>query len=232
MARGKQLQELLAQLRAETGRSQKVSVGVDEANNLKRLIQRNHEMLYDDHDWSFKNVERYISLANGQRYYDLPSDLSYDNIKLIKYKYNNVYTNLTRGIGFENYSVFDSNAIPIEKSSPALRWDIRDTGVSEQMEIWPVPNDTNTIGLIGTKTASPLILDSDRADLDDILVVLFSAAELLAKQKSGDAGAKLQQANARLLTLRRKDQAASPTIQIGLSTNGNNNTGGIKVIVS
>lgn len=214
MARGRQLQELVGQLRAETGRSQNIAVGTSELDNLKEVLRRTQEMLYDDYAWPHLRIERTIQLYAGQRYYDLPEDLNFDRIETIKYKYNNVYTDLERGISFEDYSIFDSNNN--ERSSPALKWDVRYTDLTEQLEIWPIPNENNLVYLRGTKELDPLIEESDRADLDDRLIVLFAASEMLSRQKSQDARAKLEQANARYLTLKRNSQSDSETIQVGL----------------
>jgi hypothetical protein len=46
----------------------------------------------------------------------------------------------------------------------------------------------------GTRNLNPLVDDADQADLDDRLITLFVSAELLAKQKSDDARAKLSMA--------------------------------------
>ena len=213
MARGTQLLELVAQLRAETGRTQKVSVGVDEVDNLKHNLKRTQETLYDSYEWPHLRVERTITLNPGQRYYDLPSDLNYDRIQQVKFKYNNVYTEVERGIGFDDYSIFDSN--DDERSDPILKWDIRNTGSGEQVEVWPIPNTTRSLHMFGTKNLGRLVEESDRADLDDTLIVLTCAAEMLKRQKSADADIKQAQANERLLILRRNSQSAARTIQVG-----------------
>jgi hypothetical protein len=214
MARGKQLSELIAHLRAETGRTQSVSTGISEIDNLKVVLKRIQETLYEQYEWPHLRVERSIQLNAGQRYYDMPEDINFDRIHTIKYKYSNVYINLERGISFDEYSIFDSNEN--ETSSPAQKWDIRFIDIREQVEIWPIPNATNTVHFIGTKTLTPLIQESDRADLDDNLIVLYAAAEILARQESPDAQSKLEQANNHLLVLRRNSQSSSKTIQMGL----------------
>lgn len=229
MARGKQLLDLIAQLRAETGRTQDVSIGTDEVENLKHLLRRTQEVLYDDYEWPFLRVERSINLSAGQRHYDFPTDLDFDNIQVAKYKYGNVYTELTRGITFDDFSTFDSNND--ERSSPALKWDVRNTGSGEQLEIWPIPNEANTVHFFGTKKLSPLIQESDRADLDDRLIVLFAAAEILARQKSKDAQAKAQQAERRLLKLRAKSQAGSRTVRVGQGSPHSSHSRGTQIIV-
>ena len=47
--------------------------------------------------------------------------------------------------------------------------------------------------------------DSDRADLDDQLIVLFAAGELLQRQKAGDAKDKLLQAAAHYQRLKARN---------------------------
>jgi hypothetical protein len=229
MARGKQLQELIAQLRAETGRNQAVAVGTSELDNLKEQLRRMQELLYDEYDWPFLNIQRSVTLQAGLRYYDFPTDLNYDRMNVVKFKYNNVYVDLERGITFDDFSIYDSNID--ERSSPALKWDVRNTGTVEQLEIWPIPNDDGSIHFFGTKKLSDMVSDSDRADLDDRLIVLFAAAEILAKQKSPDAKNKLDMANARLLRLRANSQSASKTIQVGLGRKNRNIYSGKTVVV-
>lgn len=229
MARGTQLQELVAQLRSETGRNQSVAVGTSELDNLKGQLARVQEVLYDDYDWPFMNVERSINLQAGQRYYDFPEDLNYDRLDTVKYKYGNVYTDVERGITFDDYSIYDSGAG--DRSSPLIKWDVRNTGTYEQLEAWPVPNDAGKLCFFGTKKLARLTQDDDRADLDDRLIVLFLAAEILAKQKSPDAKNKLDLANARLLRLRANSQSSSKTIQVGLGNRNRSSYGGKTVIV-
>jgi hypothetical protein len=156
--------------------------------------------------------------------------LNYDRIQDIKLKYNNVYVDVERGIRFDDYSIYDSNASTPERSFPVLKWDIRNTGSTEQLETWPITSQAATLYLFGTKTLSPLIQESDTADLDDRLIVLFAAAEILARQKSNDAKNKLSQAERRLAMLRRNSQADSKMIQVGLGRNNRSSHSGKTVI--
>jgi hypothetical protein len=229
MARGTQLQELVAMLRAETGRSQNVAVGVSELDNLKTQLRTRQEILYDEYDWPFLTVERSVTLSAGQRYYDFPSDLNYDRLNCVKFKYGGEFVDVERGIDFDDYSVYDSNQD--ERSSPVVKWDVRNTGSGEQLEIWPIPNAAGSIHFFGTKSLAPLVQDDDRVDLDDILIVFFVAAEILARQKSPDAKNKLDLANSRLLKLRQNSQSASKTIQVGLGNRGRSTLSGKTVIV-
>lgn len=233
MARKTQLLSLIAQLRAETGRTQTVSVGIDEVENLKEMLRRVQEQLYDEYDWPHLRVQKTISLAAGQRYYDLPTGLNFDRIEDVRLEYNDVYQGIDRGIELEDYSIFNSNATTPERSSPSLKWDIRYTGSTEQIEVWPIPNDNiQTLYFLGTQSLSDLIQESDRADLDDRLIVLYAAAEILARQESKDAQAKLEQANKRLATLRKNSIKKAPMIQMGLGRVRGTDRNKVKIVVS
>ena len=231
MARGKQLLSLIAQLRAETGRTQDVSVGVDEVENLKVILQRTQETLYEEYEWPHMRVQKTLSLSSGQRHYDVPTGLNFDRIQQVKLRYGGVYVDLERGITFDDYSVFDSNAGTPERSFPTQKWDIRDTGSGEQIEVWPIPNTSATVYMFGTKILGDLIQDADTADLDDRLIVLFAAAEILSRQKSNDAKIKLSQAERRLAMLRRNSQGGSKMIQVGLGNRDRQTNRGKSTVV-
>jgi hypothetical protein len=234
MARNKQLLELIAQLRAETGRDQSVSVGIDEVENLKVMLARTQELLFDDHPWLHRRVQKTVALSAGQRYYDLPSGINFDEIEDVTLRYNTIYYPVEKGIDFNDYTMYDSNAATPERSAPVLKWDIRYTGSTEQLEVWPIPNDsTQTLYFFGTESLPDLIQDDDRAVLDDRLIVLYAAHEILLRQKSADARAKLELANKRLSDLKKKAARKGKQIQIGLGQPRNrSNRNGVKVIVS
>lgn len=223
MARRVQLLSLVAQLRAETGRTQNVAVGTDELDNLKAILRRVQKQLYEANDWAHLRVQKTLALAAGQRYYTLPTGLNFDRIESVKLNYNNQYVDIVRGINLTDYSAYDSNAATPARANPAQKWDIRYTGSTEQIEVWPIPNDnTQTLYFIGFQNLSDLIQESDRADLDDVLIVLYAAAEILARQGAKDAQAKLTQADKRLASLISNSVKASSPVRIGLGNSCNN----------
>jgi hypothetical protein len=119
---------------------------VDEQENLKVVLQRVQEQLYDDYEWPHLKIRRTLQLNAGQRYYDLPSDLNFDRIKDIKLKYSGQYFNIERGIEITDYSTYDSNASVPARSNPAMKWDIVNTGsngTDDQIEVWPIPSDNS-----------------------------------------------------------------------------------------
>lgn len=84
---------------------------------------------------------------------------------------------------------------------PIEKWDIIDTGTgTPQIEVWPLPASNSMLRFRGVRALRPLIADGDVADLDDVLIVLWAAAELRAGK--GDEKAKSALAQRRLNRLK------------------------------
>lgn len=212
--RGKQLVQLLASLRSKIGHSLSATVGADELATLKAQLRDTQDRLYDEYAWPFLRQWFSFTLAAGQRYYDMPAGLSLERIERVVVVWNTQVQPLTRGISFEHYAIYDSDADT--RSSPATNWDVRWTGSAEQIEIWPLPDSTNyTVKIEGIRNLRPLLADSDVADLDDQLLTLYTAAEILAREKSADAPAKLSLAQQRMAVLKGQTATGSPMVALG-----------------
>ena len=196
MARNVTLGELIDDLRAEAGHSLQANLGTAMREVLVKVLQRQQKRLWDDYDWAFLRVKRNILTQNGQRYYDLPNDMKLENIERVEFKWGDQWTPLTSGIDGSHYSEFDSDKDI--RSMPVYRWQPSE---NDQFEVWPIPsqnaNATSLSGAIrftGKRDLSPLVAQSDQADLDDTLLVLYSAAEILSREKADDAKLKLSMA--------------------------------------
>ena len=214
MARGTQLGTLVDMLKAETGQSVSVSVGVDALEGLKTVLRRQQVMLYDAYDWPFLRVKPTKNLAAGQRYYDFPANIELEGVVEVSVWWGGQPHEIGRGIGIEQYAQYDSDSD--QRADPPERWDIVNVSNVPQIEIWPIPvsNDMK-LQFIGKRPLRALTADSDVADLDDQLIVLHAKAEILARQKSEDAKLAAQAAAARLNQLKARGQGGSEMISIG-----------------
>lgn len=203
MARGAQLQSLVSYLRAEAGLSQKVSVGTDQEDKLKHLLRRTQETLYDAHDWTFLQHFFSKALSAGQRYYDMPSGLA--DTRIVEAAIDDGSEEprpVDYGIGFAEYATYNSDED--ERADPVERWDFRRTSATAtQIEVWPIPASSNqTLRFKGIRSLPALTANTDTAALDDHLIVLFAAAEIMASQENKGASLKLQLATDRLNVLK------------------------------
>ena len=216
MARGTTLGILINDLRSEIGHSLEPNLGRSTRDVLINVIQRNQRRLWDDYAWPFLRVMRDLNIQKSQRYYDLPNDMVFERIERVEFKHGDYWEKMEYGIGADQYNQYDSDR-GIE-SAPIQRYD---TAENDQIEVWPVPSENSTasnkngmVRIHGIKNLGGLINDSDKADLDDQLIVLYSAAEMLARQKQADAQNKLAQAQAHYNRLKAR-LAKTETFVIG-----------------
>ena len=216
MARGVTLGQLLDDVRAEVGHSLQPNLGKASRDVLIGMIQRVQKRLWEDYSWPFLKVMRDIEIQAGQRYYDLPSDVTFERVERVETKHGDYWTKLHYGVGAEQYNQHDSDRGI--RSSPIRRYD---TYENNQIEFWPIPSNnsdlttgTDSVRIHGIRNLSQFIATSDTADLDDQLIVLYTAAELLTRQKQGDAQSKLAQAQAHYQRLKAR-MAKTDTIVIG-----------------
>lgn len=219
MARGTTLEILVNDLRSEVGHSLNSNLGQSMRDVLINTIQRVQSRLWSDYSWPFLQVRRDINLADGQRHYDLPSDMVFERIESVEFKYGDIWEPMSYGIGRDQYNQYDSDRDI--RSWPIYRYDNYE---NNQIEVWPIPNQnvdaTTGSGLLrlhGIRNLNRLSENTDTADLDDQLVILYAAANFLQRQRQADAGAKLQEANAHYMRLKAR-LAKSDTFVMGAET--------------
>ena len=157
------------------------------------------------------------TLSAGQRYYDLPTDINYERIEEAVLWYSGQPHVLDRGIDFGDYAQYDSDSG--DRSDPQLKWDVRFTGTKEQVEVWPIPSsNTNVVQFKAIRNLNSMTNDADTCQIDGTLIILFAAAEILTRQKSQDAQAKLATANALYSKLKGRTKGASTITVLGGGT--------------
>ena len=199
MARNQTLLKLLQAYRAEIRASGNAAHNTSAREGQVNLLQRVQETLWEEIDWPFLRVERYFDVQAGQRYYETTEDMTIDRVEMLEVRWGDQWSPLLPDIDRTHYSQWDSDLD--ERSWPVERWKVYE---DEQIEIWPIPGDNadpvsleGRIKITGIRSLRPLVDDSDRADLDDRLIVLSAAAETLAAQGAKDAPLKLQAAGQR-----------------------------------
>lgn len=204
MARRDTLVKLLDDLRAACRISLNPAHNAQNRDTQVKMLQRKQEWFWDDFAWPHLRVERFLDLAAGQRFYDLPDDLDITRIAKIEVRDAVAYRPLCWGIDAPQYATHDS-----ELGDRA--WPVRHCKISEdeQLEVWPIPDQDfdpvtheGRIKVTGIRHLRAFIADDDRADIDGQLLVMHCAAEYLAATGAKDAQVKMDQANARYAKLR------------------------------
>jgi len=204
MSRGTTLAILINDLRSEIGHSLQPNLGKSTRDVLVNVLQRTQRRLWEDYGWPFLRVTRDIDISTNQRYYDLPSDMTFERIEKAEFKHGDLWGKLDYGVGAKQYNQFDSDRGIV--SYPIQCYDAYE---NNQIELWPIPSNNSTAstkqGMVrfhGIKNLGGLISETDTADLDDQLIILYASAEMLARQKQADSQNKLAQAQAHYARLK------------------------------
>jgi len=216
MGRGTSLGQLITDLRSESGHSLQANLGKSTRDVLINILQRTQSRLWEDYSWPFLAIKRDITIAAGQRYYDVPTDLVFERIERVEFKHGDIWSKMHYKISADNYNSHDSDLGV--RSTPITRYDAYE---NNQIEVWPIPSNnsvsTTKTGMVrvhGVKNLSAFTDEAHTADLDDQLIVLYAATEMLARQKQGDAQNKLAQAQAHYARLKAR-MAKTETFVIG-----------------
>jgi hypothetical protein len=199
MPLGVTLAELRSDLKAETFQSMTPAhtLGMVEIHN--NMLARTQRELWNQYVWPHLDYHVDMPLLPGQRYYDFPESMPFENLVAIWYSQPPQWFRMDYGIPMQLYNQYGGET---GQSWPPRRWKNvarvdADTGLTEisgKIEVWPVPSQPVTIRLEGQAPLNPLVKDTDRCLIDSTAIVLFAAAELLATYKSEGAAVKLNKA--------------------------------------
>ena len=203
MARSKTLIKLLDDLRAECHDSLNPAHNGSARDGQVKLLQRTQEWLWEDYNWPNLMIHRQYAAQAGQRYYDFGVDFDIERIQKIGFKSGGMFRPLGVGIDEMDFLAHDSDLDA--RSYPVRRWRLSE---DVTVEVWPISDQNGDAAtregyfkVSGIKKLSKLVDDDDRADLDDRMIVLYAAAEVLGGRGSKDASIKLNLANDRKAAL-------------------------------
>lgn len=198
---GTQLVTLRKMLNAEMGEEMDETISPARVAINNQLLNNQQSFLVNQHAYLLGKVRKELTAVVGQQYYDLPAGIDFDRLEKPEFtNVNNFRYRIAYGIGQEEYNLFRSD-LGVQ-ASPVMRWDLVNTGGKLQIELWPIPSTAQTIMLSGVMPLAQMVNDSDTCVIDDLVLVLYTAAEALARKQSPDTMAKAEKAKAALESLR------------------------------
>ena len=207
MAIGTQLVTLRAMLNAEIDEELDESVAPGDIANKNQKLNNQQAFLANQHTYLLGKTRVSLQLNPGQQYYTVPTGIDFDHLDKPQYTTvstgpsgNGIVYEVGFGIDQPEYAVFSTSSGMT--FSPCLKWDLVNVGGVLKIEAWPIPNTAQTLEFSGLLKVVPMVADTDPCVIDDMALVLFTAAEMLAKSQAGDAQAKLSKAQAYLASLR------------------------------
>jgi hypothetical protein len=213
------LEELVEMVRDEARLSSNNSRGVDHRPHIIRLIKRHYQTLLEEHEWEHLQIKREDAgktMQAGQRYYDFPVNLDTGRISKVWYKWGNDWRELIYGISPHDYNDQDSD--DGERRDPAEKWDFYS---AQQFEVWPTPiSNSNEVRFEGVRKGEQLLMENSRADLDDNMIALFVAGEVLAENGQKDAAQLKIEAARRIMGQQKRRFSGNSRVRMGLGCGG------------
>lgn len=208
--RGVALSTLRTLLKAELKEAQLTNTALD--TELGYMLASGQRQLADKWNWPFLDDRWDATASAGTRYVDIPTSnlrgvsftINFARPCLVERKWNTRWEVVDYGISSEQYNHIDSDLSRTQ--DPIQRWQMDtntgDTSNPDEFEVWPIPVTDQTIRFTGQRAVRALTADGDKCDLDDLLIVYFTASEHLTQRKQENAPLVLKKFNDLLVTLR------------------------------
>lgn len=184
-------------LRAEAGQSLSTAQGTNVIDVLKYLLKRAQLELWTAYQWPTLMTSGDTQMVAGQYLYAYPAGFDFEAIRQSYAAPGNStqWGPLTYGI--DETFIMPGGANSQSGDGPQF-W----RPELDKIRIWPTPVSVNYwTRFRGMKPLNPFIADTDVSTLDAMALVLFTAAELLARAKAEDAANKLKKAQTHLLAV-------------------------------
>lgn len=189
---------LRSMLKAEVGHNLQSGVATAQDAELNQIISDIQQWCWSQHQWPFLYSHEDIGLiagpGNAARFYNYPTTISIDYPTQVETKWGDYWYPVDYGIHGEQYEQSDPDRN--QTLDPVQRWQVSS---STQFEVWPVPASVQTLRFWGTKNLAGFKTagsfdDTKTADLDDLMIVYYAAAEKLKRMKQADWQDKIQKA--------------------------------------
>ncbi|MCJ8334432.1 MAG: hypothetical protein MJH10_09360 [Epibacterium sp.] len=178
------LQDIIRQVFAEIGESLNPAETIGIIERYSLLVDKQQRVLGQRYDWPQLRVREVFTVPAGKRYIQLPGELINQRIRRIEVFWSGRWqtTPLNFGISSAEYEEQDSEFG--ERRDPIEKYDWHKT---REIELWPLPQTDQILRVTGARDPEPLRNQNDRAELDDVAIVLMTAADLLEPLDPGRA---------------------------------------------
>ena len=188
-------------LNSEVGEEMDETISPARVAINNQLLNNQQAFLANQHSYLRGKTVVQMTGVPGVQYYNPPAGIDFDRIQspvytnVVNFRYQVMY-----GITQDDYNIYRSDQAVT--GSPVFRWQLININGTLQIELWPIPSVLQTIIFTGLLAVTQMVADADTCIIDDMALVLFSAAEQLARKGSGDAQAKGAKAQAYLSALK------------------------------
>lgn len=225
---GSSLSKTLTLLKAELGVN--LSIGTADDSRYYQMIETQQEWYASMFDWNqlADKWDAVVTQGAGGRYTLIPTidyqgvttSINFDRPVLVYVKYSMKWQEIVYGIGPAEYNVRDSELNPTSTQDPVMRWKFKPSDRT-YFEVWPLSaSPSQTIRFEGQRKVNTLrtanVLDPTKTlELDDRLIALAIAVDVLSAKEDPAVKAKSEKLNALWQTLRAAESSENRSFPLG-----------------
>jgi hypothetical protein len=202
MRTGVKLETILDEIREETGLSTHHGSSVFSESRLKQMVNRSERVLNARYELTALQKEEQVSIAANAQYANLPTSMTFTEIDSVFVSYGDDWLPVSHGITPAHRAQYDST----QRAMPISRWEIQSPG-NVNFEVWPVGGSAQTLLFSGFAKLGGMNNPSDTCTIDADALVMFVAAQILARDKKEDAEFMMTQAVEHIGTIAKKQGA-------------------------
>jgi len=171
-------------------------------DTLKYLLGRTQEELWTAFVWPDLVVRADVQMAAGQYIYSFPTSpvaMTYDMVRETWTASGGDARWSTISYGIDESCIVPGTGLNTQRADGVSAWDVAGPN---NFRVFPTPDTSaDWIRFKGQQQLAPFLIDTDVSTLDATVIVMFAAAELLARAKAEDAANKMQKAQRHLTKL-------------------------------
>lgn len=179
---GVALSDLREEVLIEAGISSDAGFGVEHHRTVDQKLRRMERLLATKYDFPAMNVEETVTVDADARYADMPANLTFSDIRLVSVAYGSEWLPITHGIGPRERTIYNTS----QRALPIQRWEVQAPG-NVNFEVWPIGEVEQTLRFEGQKSPGTMTKDTDVCVIDADALVMYAAAEFLARDSKADA---------------------------------------------
>lgn len=188
-------------VRAEIGETSTTTIATQKDLSVNILLSNAQKLYSTIRDWAFLQAKWDVACAAGDRYKTFSATdirgtaavLNRERPYTVSVLFNRLYLPVFYGIGDNEFDHRNSDLN--EAADPIMRWriatNVAETANADQFEIWPIPVSGQTLRFVGERQLAPLSAETDKCDLDDLLLVYSVSLDLLSRNDEAQMQTKL-----------------------------------------
>lgn len=217
-------------VRAEIGETSSATIATQKDASVNILLSNAQKLYSTIRDWPVLEAKWDVACAVGSRYKTFPTTdirgttaaLNRERPFSVSVLFNRLYLPVDYGI--DDVEFTHRNSDLGEAADPIQRWrlatNVAEATNADQFEIWPMPVSAQTLRFTGERQLAALSAETDKCDLDDLLLVYSVSLDLLSRNDERQLQSKLmsEKLKARLAYLTSAQPTRTEKIILGRNT--------------